>query len=256
MEVFLEVDGPTWAPLSIPPAATSPLSYTATLPIGMVVCNSTSLVSLGDTCVRELWAGILPFAFVGIVLVSTTPPARFLLHTITEPFTNFLTLREAEALISGNESISEEDRENAAPLWRTLVLSTVSLAESLFWIGFGCYSLILHSEDLWGGICDFLVAITWFYAALRLIVKPTATVPHDLLVLIGTHLVFGIIIFFGHLYDSYAYALPPPNAFRLAAEIVNLLAVTGMFCVILNMPLEIPSKQVEKDNIVNYGRSS
>ncbi|KAH9854526.1 multidrug resistance-associated ABC transporter [Lenzites betulinus] len=215
----------------------------------MVVCNSTSLVSLGDTCVRELWAGVVPFAFVGIVLVSTTPPARFLLRTITKPFTNFLTIREAEALISGNENISEEDRENAVPLWRTLVLSTVSLVESLFWIGFGCYNLILHSEDVWGGIRDFLVAITWFYAALRLIIKPTATVPHDLLVLIGTHLVFGIIIFFGHLYDSYAYALPPPNAFRLTAEIVNLLAVTGMYFVILNMPLDIPSKQVEKNNI-------
>lgn len=255
MQVFLEVDGTTWAPLSTPRAAASPLSYTATSPIEMVVCSGTSLASLGDTCVRELWAGVVPFAFVGIVLVSTTPPARFLLRTITKPFTNFLTLREAEALISGNENIPEEDRENAAPLWRTLVLSTASLVESLFWIGLGCYSLILHSEDVWGGIRDFLVAITWFYAALRLIIKPTATVPHDLLVLIGIHLVFGTIIFFGHLYDSYAYALPPPNTFRLTAEIVNLLAVIGMFCVILNTPLEIPSKQVEKNNIVSYIQS-
>ncbi|KAI0639291.1 multidrug resistance-associated ABC transporter [Trametes polyzona] len=214
----------------------------------MSVCNGQSLTSLSDACVRGFWAAVVPFAFVGLVLLSLTPPARFLIRIAKRPFTNFLPLREAEALISGDDTLADED-ENVVPLWRTLVLSTVSLVESLLWVGVGCYSLIVNPEVVWGGIRDFLVATTWFYAALRPILKPTAVVPYDLLILFGLHLVLGIVTLVGHVYDNYVYALPFPNPVLLTAEVINVVAVAGVFTVVMNMPLAIPSKQIKKEEI-------
>ncbi|KAI0357033.1 multidrug resistance-associated ABC transporter [Trametes cingulata] len=214
----------------------------------MAVCNGRSLASLSDACVRGFWAAVLPFAFVGLVLVSLTPPVRALLRTLKRPFTDFLPLPEAEALISGDEKI-EEDEENVVPLWRTLVLSTVSLIESLLWVGVGCYGLIVNPDDTWSGIADFLVATTWLYAALRPIVRPTATVPYDLFVLFGLHLVSGIVTFIGHLYDRYVYDAPLPSPFLMTVYIVNLAAVAGVFTVVMNMPLAIPSKYIKKEDI-------
>lgn len=216
----------------------------------MTVCNGASLTSLSDACVRGFWSAVIPSAFVGLVLLSATPPVRVLLRLAKKPLTNFLTLREAEALLSDDGSVVEEE-ENAVPLWRTLVLSTVSLIESLLWIGVGCYGLIVNPEDLWSGLRDFLVSTTWFYAALRPILKPTATAPYDLLVLFGMHLVLGIVTFFGHLYDRYVYAMPLPHPALVTVEIINLLAVAGVFIVIMNMPLAIPSKRIKKEDIVS-----
>ncbi|KAH9854525.1 multidrug resistance-associated ABC transporter [Lenzites betulinus] len=216
----------------------------------MAVCNGASLGLLSDTCVRGFWAAVVPFTIVGLVLLSATPPARIVLRVARKPFTNFLTIREAEALISGDENVAEKE-EPAAPLWRTLVLSTVSLVESLLWVALGCYSLIVDPDNTWNGIRDLLVATTWLYAALRLIIKPTATAPRDLFVLFGAHLVLGLIVLFGHFYDTYVYAVPLPGTLRLTTEIVNLVAVGGLFIVVLNMPLGIPSKQVKKEDILD-----
>ncbi|OJT05881.1 ATP-dependent bile acid permease [Trametes pubescens] len=214
----------------------------------MAVCNGASLTAFSaDACVRDLWSAVIPFAFVGLTLLSFTPLARVLLRAARKPFTNFLPLHEAEALISGDHSAEEE--EAAAPLWRTLVLSIVSLVECLLWVGVACYSLITNPQEVWNGIGDILTATTWFYATLRLVVKPTATVPYDLLVLFGLHLVLGTVTFFGHLYDSYVYALPLPSWTLVSTEVVNLFIIAGVFTVIVNMPLGIPSKQVKKGAI-------
>ncbi|KAI0672246.1 multidrug resistance-associated ABC transporter [Trametes maxima] len=214
----------------------------------MAVCNGASLSSLSDACVRSFWAAVLPFAFVALVLVFVTPPVRALFRSVKTPLTNFLPLQEAEALIAGEDSV-EEEQENVVPLWRTLVLSTASLIESLLWIGVGCYTLIINPEETWNGINDFLVASTWFYAALRPVVRPTATAPFDLFVLYGLHLLLGSITFFGHLYDRYVYGLPLPPPLLIAVYIVNLATVAGVFIVVLNAPLAIPSKHVDKEQI-------
>ncbi|KAI8989077.1 multidrug resistance-associated ABC transporter [Trametes punicea] len=214
----------------------------------MAVCNGASLTSLSDACVRGYWAAVIPFAFVGLVLLSLIPPIRAILRFARKPFTNFLPLHEAEALIYGEDDV-EEDEETVVPLWRTLVLSTVSLIESLLWVGVGCYSLIVAPEDTWNGVRDFLIAVTWFYAALRPIVRPTATAPIDLFILLGLHLVLGIITLFGILYDHYVYATPLPSVLLTAVYCINLVAVAGIFTVIMNMPLAIPSKHIKKEEI-------
>ena len=92
----------------------------------------------------------------------------------------------------------EEEVAPGVPLWRTLILSTVSLFETLLWLGIGCYTLIVKPEDVWNGVRDFLVAATWLYATLRPIVRPAATAPFDLLSLFSLHLILNSVVFFGH----------------------------------------------------------
>ncbi|CDO68600.1 hypothetical protein BN946_scf184996.g31 [Trametes cinnabarina] len=226
----------------------TPYSSNAASPGSMAVCNGANLTSLSDACVRGFWAAVIPFAFIVFVLVSLTPPVRLTLRIIKKPLTNFLPLAEAEALVYGDNG-KEENAEDVVPLWRTLVLSTVSLIECLLWLGIGCYSLIVNPEDTWTVWRDVLIAATWFYAALRPIIRPTATVPYDLLVLFGSHLVLGTIIFLGLLYDRYVYAIPLSSPMVIVVHVVNLIAVGGVFTVVMNMPLAIPSKYIKKEDI-------
>ncbi|KAI0772936.1 multidrug resistance-associated ABC transporter [Trametes elegans] len=214
----------------------------------MAVCNGVRLDTLSDACVRGFWAAVIPFVFVGLVLVSAIPPVRAALRIAKGPFTNFLPLHEAEALIAEDDT-AEEEEDDVVPLWRTLVLSTVSLIESLLWVGAGSYSLIVNPDDSWNSVHNFLIATTWFYAALRPIIRPTATVPYDLLVLFGLHLLFGFVTFFGYVYARYVYAVPFPSPLITAVTVINLVAVAGVFTVIMNMPLGIPSKRVKKEDI-------
>ena len=217
----------------------------------MAVCKGAGLTTLSDACVRGFWAAIIPTAFVGLVLVASVPPVRTVLRFAKKPLANFLPLHEAEVLIAGEEEKSvEEEIAPGVPLWRTLVLSTVSLIETLLWLGIGCYSLVVNPEDSWNGIRDFLVAVTWLYAALRPVVRPTATAPLDLLSLYSLHLILNSVVFFGHLYDRYVYDVPLPTTLRTVVYIINLVAVAGLLLLVFSMPLAIPSKRVKKEDIV------
>ncbi|KAI0332219.1 multidrug resistance-associated ABC transporter [Cubamyces sp. BRFM 1775] len=216
----------------------------------MAVCHGTHLTSISDACVRGLWAAILPSAFVGLVLVSAIPPISSLLRILKQPLENFLPLPEAEALLYGeDDAVQESDKENVVPLWRTLILSTVALLECLLWVSIGCYSLIVEPGDSWTGIRDVLIAATWFYAVLRPIVRPTATAPFDLFMLFGLHFLLGSLVFFGHVYDYYVFAIPLPSSPVMAVYITHLVAVAGLLVVVVNMPLDIPSKYVKKEEI-------
>ena len=218
----------------------------------MAVCKGVGLTTLSDACVRGFWAAILPAVFVGFVLVVSVPPVRTLLRFAKKPLANFLPLHEAEVLIAGQEEKSDEEEEIApgVPLWRTLVLSTVSLVETLLWLGIGCYSLVVNPDDTWNGVRDFLVATTWLYGAIRPVVRPTATAPFDLLSLYSLHLTLNSVVFLGHLYDRYVYDIPLPTILRTVVYIINLVAVTGLLLLLFSMPLGIPSKRIKKEDIV------
>ena len=147
--------------------------------------------------------------------------------------------------------VVEDEEAPSVPLWRTLLLSTTSLVEALLWVGIGCYSLVINPEDTWNGVRDFLAAASWFYTTLRPIIWPTATAPYDLLVLYVVHFVFGIVVFFGHVYDHYVLDVPMPPPARTVVYIVNIVAVGGLVALVMSMPLGVPSKQVKKEEIVS-----
>ncbi|KAH9943429.1 multidrug resistance-associated ABC transporter [Epithele typhae] len=189
----------------------------------MALCGGTGLSDLSDACVP-------------------------LLRAATAPLANFLTVHEAEALVS-DEKTTEEEESPSVPLWRTLILSSVSLVETLLWLGIGCYSLVVNQEETWNGVRDFLVAVTWCFAALRPVVVPPATAPLDLVCLFFIHFVLGIVTFFGLLYDQYVYEIPIPGTLRTTVYIVNLVAVAGLLLLVMKMPLNLPSSQVKKEDI-------
>ncbi|KAI1792466.1 multidrug resistance-associated ABC transporter [Ganoderma leucocontextum] len=216
----------------------------------MAVCRGTDLTTLSDACVRGFWAAVLPTAFVALVLVASVPPVRTVLRLAKKLFANFLPLHEAEVLIAGQEEEDvEEEIAPGVPLWRTLVLSTVSLIETLLWLSIGCYSLVVNPNETWNGLRDFLVAVTWLYAAMRPIVRPAATAPFDLLSLFSLHLILNSVVFFGHLYDRHVYDIPLPTTLRTVVYIINLVAVAGLLLLVFSMPLAIPSKRVKKEDI-------
>ena len=216
----------------------------------MAVCDGERLTDLSYACVRSYWAAVIPLALVGVVLLASVPPLSILLRIIRKPLNNFLPVHEAEALTSGEKDLVD-DEAPAVPLWRTLLLSTVSLVETLLWVGVGCYGLVVNPEHTWGGMRDLLVAATWFYAALRPVVRPTATAPWDLFSLFAAHFLLDIVTFFGHLYDQYVFGLPMPSTVRSTVYIINIVAVGGLLVLLMNMPLGVPSKRVKKEDIVS-----
>ncbi|KAI0772966.1 multidrug resistance-associated ABC transporter [Trametes elegans] len=212
----------------------------------MDVCDGASPLSLSDACVRESWAAVVPFTFVVGILASQVPPIRTVLRTLRRPFTRFLTLAEAEALLGAQDSAQR--RKAVVPLWRTFVLSSVSLTESMLWVGLGCYRLIAHPSPAWPGLRDILAGLSWFYAALRPVFSPSATVPYDLLVLFIAHFVLGLVATSGLLYDSYIHAAPL-SVLSLVANVANLVVIAGVLAIILNMPLALPSENIKEEDI-------
>ncbi|KAH9903343.1 multidrug resistance-associated ABC transporter [Cubamyces lactineus] len=216
----------------------------------MTVCNGASITSLSDPCMRWIWAAVLPFALVVLLLVSVIPPIPALLRVLKKPFKNYLPLPEAEALLFG-EAVANEDAERTdlIPLWRTLVLSTLSLVECLLWVGIGCYNLAINPQDLWNGGRDILIAITWLYAALCPIVRPKATVPIDLFLIYGLHILLSLFVLCGHVYDHYAHAIAFPPTSVIAVTSAGLVTGLAAFAIVITMPTRVPSRRVKKEDI-------
>lgn len=215
--------------------------------VKMTVCNGTIIDTLSDACVRGFWSAVIPTALIALVLLTIVPPVNSLLSLASKSFGDFLPLQEAEAFAVEEECVEAEQDLKAPRQWP---LASVSLMQTLLWVSAGCYSLV-DPEDTWSALPDFFIAVTWFYATLRPIVWPTATAPADLLSLFSLHLVFALLIFFGHVYDLHVHDVPLPTPLRFTVYIINLLAVAGLLTLVLNMPLAVPSKRVNKEEIVS-----
>lgn len=207
----------------------------------MAICDGAALTPLPGSCIRGYWASAIPFGFLILV-----PPLRVLAKHLRPK--SYLTLEEAEALIPAEDDVGE-DAAAAAPLWRTLLLSTVSLLQCSAWIAAATYTIAVSPADIWNGVSHFLMATTWLYAGLRPIVKPLISFPYDLLVLFCLHLTCSTVVFVGYLYDSYVLAASL-EAFTVAGNVLNIVAITVVLTVVMNMPLAVPSKRIRKEDIV------
>ncbi|OBZ77340.1 ATP-dependent bile acid permease [Grifola frondosa] len=220
----------------------------------MTVCGGNDLFSLSNACARGFWSAVIPLVFVSIFVVSAVPVPTIVqsgFNAVKLRFTNFLTLPEAEALIANDEKPEGElaKEEQPVPLWRSLLFSWTSLLETLVWLAIGSYSLVVKPANVWDGVRPFLLAISWFYATTRPLLRPTATPPYDLLTLFALLLIFGLLTFGGSLYDHGVHGMPLPPPVELVAHFANLGALLVLLLVIFNMPLAIPSKRVNKDDI-------
>jgi len=217
----------------------------------------TNLLDFGDPFVRELWARIIPSAFVILFCVTLIPVpgwVRSFWQRISRPLRNSLTLEQAEAYEAayGNEKGSPADHpaptKPVTSILRTTILSGLALLQVLVWLGLGSYSLAVDTK-FWDRILPVVTAVTWLYASLRPIVWPSQTVFYDLFALYLAHIVTGFIILGGSLFDHSVYQLPLPSQMVLTARVVNLSVLAILLVIVLNMPFAVPSAGVDKDDV-------
>jgi hypothetical protein len=161
----------------------------------------------------------------------------------------FLTLSDAEALDSSPEyPIQPESRPIHVPLWRTMVLSFTALVLTLIWLSYACYALLVSSSPM--GKHAILISLTWLYATIYPILRPSPTPPYSLFTLYILHFIGGVLLLGGVLYDAGISGVPV-DATAVFALVVNLLAIIGLLSIVLAMPVGIPSDNVDVTEIVS-----
>ena len=225
-----------------------------TWPMTPELCPDSNPLDLSDDCVRTSFSAVVPAAFVFILCIFSILPipafVRPLTNAITSPFRPFLTLREAEALVTQAEKTDDIVVDNSIPLWRTILLSFVALIQALAWTALGSYSLITNKDHLWMGIAPLLIAATWVYASCKAVFYPKPTIHFDLFTLFVLHLVLGIIMLGGILYEHEVFDVPLPSPLPFFGIIANLDATLVVLIVVGNMPFALPSNLVKKEDIV------
>ncbi|KAH7911841.1 hypothetical protein BJ138DRAFT_1125686, partial [Hygrophoropsis aurantiaca] len=219
------------------------------------LCDTSGPFDFSDPCVRSSWSAFLPAAFVfalSIFAIRFPVPnfARKVTNAIRLRFTTYLTLHEAEALdADAPTTATESDPQGNVPLWRTLVFSFIGLFETLVWLAVGAYSLATDKTHIWFGVFPILIASTWLYATCKPVFWAKATVHYDLFTLYAIHLVSGVLLVGGALYEHKIFGVPLPPQLTLSALIVNLVAILVVLITVVEMPFALPSSRVKKEEV-------
>ena len=223
---------------------------------------------LDSACTRSVWEFFIPAAFVFVLCVASIPiPTRLsnLICPVRALFVPFLTLQEAEALdladaaesnaIFGEVTQSEPEalNEQVDPrhFWKTLFLSCIALIETIAWLSVASHNAIQDQQDPVRVVSSFVSALTWLFATLRPILRPKPTPSFDLLVLYLIHFVAEVVSLGEFVFNKHAYGTPLPNTLALTAHILHLGALFILIAIVFSMPLAIPSRRVDKENIVS-----
>ncbi|KAH7909133.1 ABC transporter type 1, transmembrane domain-containing protein, partial [Hygrophoropsis aurantiaca] len=219
------------------------------------LCDNSGPFDFSDPCVRLSWSTFLPATFVfalSIFAIRFPIPkfSRKVINAIQVRVTTYLTLHEAEALdADAPATVTESGLQGNVPLWRTLVFSFIGLFESLVWLAVGAYSLATDKTHIWFGVSPILIASTWLYATYKPIFWAKATVHYDLFSLYAIHLVSGVLLVGGALYEHKIFGVPLPPQLNLSALIVNLVAILVVLITAVEMPLALPSSRVKKEEV-------
>ena len=215
----------------------------------------TNLLDFGDPSTRELWACILPSAFV-ILFCTTLIPVpgrvRSAWQTVSRPFRNSLTLEQAETYEALHQKAKRNPPDHVASksdsIFRTTALSALAMLQVLAWLGLGSY-LSAVNASIQDGIIPIVTAVTWFYASLRPIIWPSKTVFYDLFALYLAYTVTNLVTLGGLFFDYSVYQLPLPSQAALAARVINLSVIVTSLVIVLNMPFAVPSATVSEDDV-------
>ncbi|KAJ7863247.1 hypothetical protein B0H13DRAFT_2237135 [Mycena leptocephala] len=222
----------------------------------MKVCGDSGAFEFEDACVRSSWSTVLPALAVLALCISYLPvrlPAP--LRSLGTPLKTYLTLHEVEG--ADFQSSGGEDEPIEVPrgvaLWRARLFTVAGLLQTLAWIAAaGFHSLTADTVDAWTFTQCLLMAFSWLYTAVRPIVSPPVTAPYDLFSVYVLHVVGGALLLGGHLFDHAVAAVPLPSTLVLIGFSANLVVVFTLLYVTVQMPMNLPSPHVKKEDI---GRS-
>ncbi|KAJ7107582.1 multidrug resistance-associated ABC transporter [Mycena epipterygia] len=223
----------------------------------MKLCGDSDAFNIQDPCIRGSWAALLPTILVSAICLSFVQlplpgTLRKLVDAVKSPFSEYLSLRDAEELALTDEtSVPDTELEvddSGVPSWRTVVFAFTGLFASLAWLADG-YFLLMSGQPRWEVTKRCLLASTWLYTTVRPILRSTATPPYDLFTLHTLNIVGGTLQLGGYLFGHDAYGAPLPGRLVLVGLSVNLAASVGLVITIMGMPLALPSHLVKQEEI-------
>ena len=235
----------------------------------MQFCPSEELFNFSDPCIRQAWSSFLPVILVFIICLAKIPiqiPIPDRLNFI--PFSSFLNLNDAVALdavaekmrrAADGEILEDVDviSKDAKPsFWRTFLLCTVALIETLAWIAYGSFRIIISQKQDDPKAFDttlvlpFILALPWIYALFRPLLKPPLTPPYDLFVLYLAHLVMGVIMLGAVLFNHLSYDESLPETWGLVGLVGNLALLILGLVLIVSARMAVPPKGVNPDDVV------
>ena len=222
---------------------------------GISLCP-TSTVSWTDSCTRSYIESLPPFIIAILVLVCLIPfPSSRVGRGLLEPFKPFLTTAEAEALILDDTSgIQERFPKPRAPLWHTICLSGLALAELITWVIFASYQIVVsHGKHTYLTTIYIFRAGSWLPEVILPIFRPKAIAPYDLFALYLLQLLSAFFHFGALWYDLQSDGIKP-SFLDLAGDSMNLTVVIISLLVILGMPVAFPNNKAIAKEIVRRFR--
>ncbi|KAJ7751710.1 hypothetical protein B0H16DRAFT_824510 [Mycena metata] len=215
------------------------------------MCGNSGPFNFEDACVRSSWSAVLPLLVVLPLSIGYLPVrSPGALKKLKAVFITYLTLDEAEALNLPPQELSVEEPQIKALRWRTLVFTFTGLLQTIGWIASAVlYFLSADQVNAWPLTQPLLAAFSWLYTAVRAVASPPITAPYDLFSVYVLQVAGGILILGGHLFDSaVGVGILPPTPV-LMALCVNILVVFVLLYVTVQMPINLPSRRVKKEDI-------
>ena len=173
-----------------------------------------------------------------------------LFKAISNILTDFLSLEEAVA-IENNVRVTELVLP-PVPLWRRLSLAVPALLETIAWLALSSYRLVVFdfheshaTYDLWA---PFLVAISWFYASVKPVMRPSPTPPYDLFILYLVHAFMALLSVGSAIYRHYINGEIVSKAYVFGTGI-HFIILGGLLSIVFSMPLGVPTARVDKEEI-------
>ncbi|KAF8577829.1 multidrug resistance-associated ABC transporter [Ramaria rubella] len=207
-----------------------------------------------DPCTRSYFESVSPLVLISLVLCLSIPLPPRIAGVVKPTFTRFLPLNEAEALLhthqpprSGEPSV-QLTRKSKAPLWRTVCLSGLALAEATSWLGISSYRLALLGRLDYRTITPFFSFLSWLPAIVVPVVRPKVTPPFDLFVFYLFQLGTGAFRFGTIWYDHETFGIPPV-AWTMVGTTAHLMVVLALLTIVVRMPLNAPNEVSSKEKI-------
>ena len=207
-------------------------------------------LDFADPCVRAFWSAIVPAFFVFALCVSKTP-VRAVVPKIGL-FEPFLTLKEAEGL--DLDDSPRTDEVNHQSIWPRVLFIVLGLVEALSWLSYGAYVMCTSPSPSWCLIAPFLISFSWMYTLLFFLLRPVSPTPSfSLFAFYLLQLAFSVLLLGGLGWD-YVVVGNPLDSWEawvyMGGMAANVVVVATLVGVLGSMPIAVPGKNMEKEDIV------